>query len=218
MMLESLELTKEAKTALKDFVAKTSSSDEVLAVILYGSAARGIWDKLSDLDLLVLMSNSIRGAEIKDFETEVEEKFGVNMEVLILTPKEAAVEAVIDSIRRDGVTLHCKDRKLLFDILEGKREIWLLITYDLSNLPKKARDIFLQEFHGWSRREQRQCGMLDHLAGRWWKVSRTAYAFDPDVAGKVLLFLNKMSVKHKEYVLVNIGKAKETQLIQQPYL
>lgn len=45
------------------------------------------------------------------------------------------------------------------------------------------------------------------------RLSRTAYAFDPDVAGKVLLFLNKMSIKHKEYVLVSIGKARETQLI-----
>jgi predicted nucleotidyltransferase len=94
-------------TALTDTV-RMSVSDQVEAVILFGSIARGEADRRSDIDLAVIAPAGWDGRS--DLEDAVHARLGNNCDVLAFTPDEftrlAAIdEPVVRDILADGIPL-----------------------------------------------------------------------------------------------------------------
>ena len=102
-----LRLLLDPVAALTD-VVREEANDEVEAVILFGSVARGEATPDSDIDLAVIASPQWDGRS--DLEDAVRTRLGNGCDVLVLGPDELARpagtrEPVVDEILADGVAL-----------------------------------------------------------------------------------------------------------------
>lgn len=98
----------EIERAVRDAVA--TAPDEVLAVYLYGSRARGDASPRSDVDLGVLLRESspgILGGVGPDLEGEIERAVALPVEVVVMN---TAPSDLIHRILRDGILLLDRDR------------------------------------------------------------------------------------------------------------
>ncbi|MBP8918641.1 MAG: nucleotidyltransferase domain-containing protein [Micropruina sp.] len=95
-------------TALRQ-VIRDSVGAQAVAVILFGSVARGEADATSDIDLAVLASPDWDGRS--DLEDSVRTRLGNDCDVLLFTPDEfnrlvaSGEEPVVNEILADGVVL-----------------------------------------------------------------------------------------------------------------
>ena len=95
-----------------------SAPDEVLAVYLYGSRARGTPSPESDVDLGVLLKSapapSLRSV-VRELEGAVEGHVGIRVEVVVLN---TAPADLVHRVLRDGVLLLDRDRptRLRFEV------------------------------------------------------------------------------------------------------
>lgn len=94
--------------ALREVVQRSVGSS-VVAVVLFGSVARGDATADSDVDLVVLASSEWEGRS--DLEDAVRARLGNNCDVLVFTPEEfgrlaaSGDEPVVAQIVADGVVL-----------------------------------------------------------------------------------------------------------------
>lgn len=94
--------------ALREVVQRSVGSS-VVAVVLFGSVARGDATADSDVDLVVLASSEWEGRS--DLEDAVRARLGNNCDVLVFTPEEfgrlaaSGDEPVVAQILADGVVL-----------------------------------------------------------------------------------------------------------------
>ena len=106
----------ELESRLRTLVAR--APDEVLAVYLYGSRARGTASMESDVDLAVLLRTrpapTLKGVA-RDLEALIERGLRVPVEVIVLN---AAAPDLAHRVLRDGVVLLDRDRaaRLRFEV------------------------------------------------------------------------------------------------------
>lgn len=133
------------------FLAKKIGETEgVIAVILFGSYARGDYDEGSDIDLLVLFKNKKKLLSNWRKLMKITSKFNLFVQMIPLTVKELVKSSLFSLVLREGKILY---RKNNFNLMKyAKFEPYVLIAYDLSKLDAKRKVKFLQKFYG------RKCG------------------------------------------------------------
>ena len=93
---------------LKEIVEKLKKDRDVLALILYGSYARG--ETYRDIDLCIVLYPE---AEDKNFEKKLEYSEYEDIDVQIFNTLPLYIKA---RIFKEGRLIHCKDEELLYDI------------------------------------------------------------------------------------------------------
>lgn len=82
----------------------------IKTVILFGSYAKGIQDKRSDLDLLVIQDTKERFFDrLKDIEMKIMNRLNIYPEIISYTPKEfeqIKERAFIQTILKEGITIY----------------------------------------------------------------------------------------------------------------
>lgn len=81
------EKNKNMKLVLEDFVnaVREESRNNLVTIILFGSFAKGVATKESDVDVLLVVKKSLK---VERIVKEVYAKYGKDLAVLVMTPKE----------------------------------------------------------------------------------------------------------------------------------
>ena len=106
-------LTNGQLKALSEIKREVMERFQVVDILLYGSAARGMADEESDLDLLIVTTQvltRVKRHEITDIVFEVNLKFDTNFSTLVVDQGawETGIISVLplrDEILRDGVRI-----------------------------------------------------------------------------------------------------------------
>ncbi len=108
----SLKLAKEAEIkALEDVGKHLSTVSEVEEVIFFGSRARGDFDTLSDIDLLIILSDIKAKDKVIGLLHDIELGYDVPLSPIIFTRREYNVNkrlksGFIRNIEREGIVLY----------------------------------------------------------------------------------------------------------------
>lgn len=109
----------EFRTPVKEFLgrAKRSQGDNLVAVILFGSVARGEADRASDIDIQVIVEEELTESrrELHDIRQEVENQSfgGERYELQLLVESVESAESYgekLQEIFSEGITLYSTDR------------------------------------------------------------------------------------------------------------
>jgi predicted nucleotidyltransferase len=109
--LDSISITPEQLAALREIKQRLRAMDEVKALVLYGSVARGQADEESDVDLLVVTNRPLTRLErheITNVVFEVNLEHGTNVSTLVVDADSwdtgmLSVLPIRDEIVRDGI-------------------------------------------------------------------------------------------------------------------
>jgi len=102
----------ERREILREVVRAAREAEEILAVILFGSAARGEKSSTSDLDLcLVLMPKPYSALELSEIKLEYASRFPVHMSVFQQLPL-----YIRKRVLQEGKILFCREDDVLYDV------------------------------------------------------------------------------------------------------
>ncbi len=176
---------------IKELVSKIGKIKGVLAVIMFGSYARGEFDEGSDVDLLVLF---LDGETLKLGRKEVwklASKSEAFVQVISMTIEEIKSSPLLTSVLRDGITLF---RKGDFDLgkLIGFSPI-ALISYDLKGLDPVEKVKILHRLYG-RKGKRRYVGIVEKLRG--FRVGRGSFIVPYNKTTDVTRFLDMKDVPY----------------------
>lgn len=105
-------------TALKKVAEYLSQFSEVLRIVVFGSRVRGDFGELSDMDVLIIISNSNVAVKNKLISVlhDIELEFDVPISPVIFTKREYEVNkrlggSFIENVEKEGIVLHDSERK-----------------------------------------------------------------------------------------------------------
>lgn len=148
---------------LETLATKFKNLEGLLAVILYGSHARGEAEEGSDVDLLLLFRE--RGQADRAITT-VSKKTAASdlfVQAVCLGLEEFKESSLLTTVLREGKALHTKID--LRTILVSKLRPYCLVEYRISRLKPKEKVLFVQELEGRGKGRYRYPGIVQKLRG-----------------------------------------------------
>lgn len=140
----------------------------VIGVVLFGSFSRGDYDEGSDVDLLVVFSDSdTLDKGLKEVYKATSES-DLFFQVVGLTVDELKGSPLLELAMREGKTYYAN--KDVQRLLISTHKPYALITYSTANLNPKERVVFTQKLEGRGKGKYRYEGLIRELGG--YKVGR----------------------------------------------
>ena len=93
--------------SIEQDIISIAIKNDIKKLILFGSRARGDFKRTSDIDL------AVEGGNISAFAVQVDEEVSTLLEFDIINLDGRVQKELLESIRREGVLLYEKIRKLL---------------------------------------------------------------------------------------------------------
>jgi hypothetical protein len=102
----------ERQKIVREVVGALGEAEDILAAILFGSAARGENSSTSDLDLcLVLMTNSYSALDLSEKKLEYASQFTAHISIFQQLPL-----YIRKRVLREGEILFCRDDDALYEV------------------------------------------------------------------------------------------------------
>jgi predicted nucleotidyltransferase len=191
------------KLMISDFVERGSKIENVISMILFGSAARDEMNRGSDIDILVLVDEPEPGSmeELKRIEREVE-SHGFNLELVIMTPEEfkTADKNFMENIIRDGILLFGKPIQL--KALDLELHPYVIFIYSLKELRNPDKMRLYRALYG--RKTTKAVGKIEYVSesegfiSQGAKPSRNVIMFPEDKAREVRQTFERFGVRYTE--------------------
>jgi predicted nucleotidyltransferase len=158
------------KRILNKIVKTLSVINDVRAVVLYGSFARGEATSRSDIDLLILITERKTGKEVQDKIIELEQKIGRNMQPTIRTLDELQKTdtGLLQNIFQEGKVLYLSgaaDTDIPSAILLQQKPFFIY-TFQLNILTQKEKAKFNRQLYEQTRKGYKYKGLLQELGGQ----------------------------------------------------
>lgn len=140
-------IKKEFKEAIFEFVKKISDFNEINSIALFGSVAEDKATLLSDIDILVIVSNMKIEKDITKTANEMGDMYNKKFQVIVKTKNlEGLDSSMIESISKDGILLYGSPIKIKQKDLE--LQPYLIAVYSLAELPQSEKMKFKRAFFG----------------------------------------------------------------------
>lgn len=140
-------IQKEFQEPIFEFVKQVCDLEEVNSIILFGSVAKDEATSVSDIDFLVIVSNTKIEKNIINITNEIGDKYNKKFQVIVKTEKlEELDSSMIEDISKDGILLYGLPIKVKQKDLE--LEPYLLAIYSLAELPQNEKMKFKRAFFG----------------------------------------------------------------------
>lgn len=88
------------KSVVLEEIKELAKKSGVKKVILFGSRARGNFERASDIDL------AVKGGDITQFTLDVKEETSTLLDFDVINLEEKLQEKLLDSIRKEGITIY----------------------------------------------------------------------------------------------------------------
>lgn len=185
------------KDAVK-FTQQIKDIDRILSVVLFGSVARGEYDRESDVDILIIYS---------DKDPEIIKKINhlapENFQILHLTLDDLAEEPTLaGALSGEGILLHGKPVTLSLSNEDLKSQ--MIIAYDTTDLERSIRSKLYRALYGGSstyykggvKKKKIYPGILDKIKAK--KLAKSVILVERHNAPEITKTLSYYHAKWKE--------------------
>jgi hypothetical protein len=186
------------KRILNKIARALSAIDDVKAVVLYGSFARGEYTSRSDIDLLILTTERRTAKSIQDRIIELEQETGRNIQPTIRTIDELkrTDTGLLQNIFQEGKVLYLREAADIPSAVLLQQKPCFIYTFQVSNLSQKEKVRFNRQFYETSRKGYKYKGVLQEIGGQ--KLSAGCVLVPYSEQKKVESFFRKFKVKFSQ--------------------
>ncbi|MBL7131510.1 MAG: nucleotidyltransferase domain-containing protein [Candidatus Omnitrophica bacterium] len=156
------------KRILKKIAKELSGIEDVKAVILYGSLARGEFTSRSDIDLFILTTDDKTQKEVEDKVIELESAIGRNIQPTIRTVAELQKTdtGLLQNIFQEGKVLYLKEPSDIPSAILLQQKPFLIYSFQISSLPQKDKAKFNRQLYEQTRKGYKYKGLLQEIGGQ----------------------------------------------------
>ena len=186
------------KRILKKIAKELSKIEDVKAVILYGSFARGEFTSRSDIDLLILTTDDKTQKEVEDKVIELESEIGRNIQPIIRTIAELQKTdtGLLQNIFQEGKILYLKEPSDIPSAILLQQKPYLIYSFQISSLPQKDKVRFNRHLYEQTRKGYKYKGLLQEISGQ--KLSAGCVMIPYEQKYKIEKFFKKFKVKFEQ--------------------
>jgi predicted nucleotidyltransferase len=186
------------KRILKRIAKELSKIEDVKAIILYGSLARGEFTSRSDVDLLILTTEYKTQKEIHDKVIELESEIGRNIQPTIRTIAELQKTdtGLLQNIFQEGKILYLRETLDIPSAILLQQKPYLIYSFQISSLPQKEKARFNRQLYEQTRKEYKYKGLLQEVGGQ--KLSAGCVMIPYEQKKKIEKFFKKFKVKFEQ--------------------
>ena len=186
------------KRILKKIAKKLCKIEDVKAVILYGSLARGELTSRSDIDLFILTTDDKTQKEVQDKVIELESEIGRNIQPTIrtITELQKTDTGLLQNIFQEGKILYLKEPSDIPSAILLKQKPYLIYSFQISSLAQKDKVRFNRQFYQQTRKEYKYKGFLQKIGGQ--KLSAGCIMIPYKQKEKIEKFFKKFKVKFEQ--------------------
>ncbi len=182
---------------LKDLPPLFRKKEEVLAIILFGSFARGEYSpQHSDIDLMILLD---RIEEDKALEEAIRKKVAT-----LSTPQQIPIhllfqyrnvkeedKSLLLTIAREGKVIFSRKTVVISQNLLGIRP-YLLLRFNTTNLPSIKKNKLQRFLYGYKGKEKRYQGLVD--GEQVFSAGQGAILVPEEISKKILILAKEIGV------------------------
>ncbi|MDY6863668.1 MAG: nucleotidyltransferase domain-containing protein [Thermodesulfobacteriota bacterium] len=154
------------KLILKKIVKRLSLVNDVKAVILYGSFARGDFGPKSDIDILILTTKPETHTEIQDKIIGLDVKRNIRPTIRTLSELKQTDNGLLQNIFQDGKIIYLKEPMDIKASLLLNQKPYAIYTFDLTGLEQKTKAKFNRELYQRKPKGYSYDGILQEIGGR----------------------------------------------------
>jgi len=156
------------KRILKKIAKELSKIEDVKAVILYGSLARGEFTSRSDIDLFILTTDNKTRKEVQDEIIELESEIGRNIQPTVRTIVELQKTdtGLLQNIFQEGKILYLREPSDIPSAVLLQQKPFLIYTFQISSLSQKDKARFNRQLYEQIRKGYKYKGLLQELDGQ----------------------------------------------------
>ncbi|UCD16039.1 MAG: nucleotidyltransferase domain-containing protein [Candidatus Omnitrophota bacterium] len=186
------------KRILKKIAKKLSGIDDVKAVILYGSLARGEFTSRSDIDLFILTTDDKTQKEVQDKIIELESEIGRNIQPTIRTIAELQKTdtGLLQNIFQEGKILYLKEPSDIPSAILLQQKPFLIYSFQISSLPQKDKARFNRQLYEQTKKNYKYKGLLHRIGGQ--KLSAGCIMIPHMQKETIEKFFKKFKVKFEQ--------------------
>jgi predicted nucleotidyltransferase len=178
---------------IKELAEALSQVQGVLAVILFGSYARGEQNEGSDVDLLILFEDKKNLEKGREALFEITSKRNLFVSMVALTVDELRTSTLLSPILRDGKVLFARQPFDLQSLANFKPHV--IITYSAKSMSQRDKVKFVQRLYGRKSGKYSYGGLLERVKG--YKIGRNCFMVPLDSAKEAMSFLDKHRVYYE---------------------
>lgn len=186
------------KKILRKIAKGLSKIEDVKAVILYGSLARGEFTSRSDIDLFILTTDGKIHKEVQNEVIELESEIGRNIQPTIRTIAELQKTdtGLLQNIFQEGKILYLREPSDIPSAILLKQKPYLIYSFQISSLAQKDKVRFNRQFYQQTRKEYKYKGFLQKIGGQ--KLSAGCIMIPYKQKEKIEKFFKKFKVKFEQ--------------------
>jgi predicted nucleotidyltransferase len=186
------------KRILKKIAKELSKIEDVKAVILYGSLARGEFTSKSDVDLFILTTEDKTQKEIQDKVIKLESEIGRNIQPTIRTIAELQKTdtGLLQNIFQEGKILYLREPSDIPSAILLQQKPYLIYSFQISSLLQKEKARFNRQLYEQTRKEYKYKGLLQEIGGQ--KLSAGCVMIPYKQKEKIEKFFKKFQVKFEQ--------------------
>lgn len=186
------------KRILNKIAKSLSTIEDVKAVVLYGSLARGEYTSRSDIDLLILTTEKKTMKEVQDKVIELEGETGRNIQPTIRTLKELQKTdtGLLQNIFQEGKVLYLREAADIPSAILLQQRPYLVYTFQLNTLSQKEKARFNRQLYEVTQKGYKYKGLLQELGGQ--KLSAGCILVPHAKKQKIEKFFKKFRVQFSQ--------------------
>lgn len=186
------------KRILKKIAKELSKIEDVKAVILYGSLARGEFTSRSDVDLFILTTEYKTQKEIHDKVIELESEIGRNIQPTIRTIVELQKTdtGLLQNIFQEGKILYLREPSDIPSAILLQQKPYLIYSFQINSLLQKEKVRFNRQLYEQTRKGYKYKGLLQKIGGQ--KLSAGCVMIPYEQKEKIEKFFKKFKVKFEQ--------------------
>lgn len=180
-------------------IAKTLSAiEDVKAIVLYGSFARGEYTSRSDVDLFILTTEKKTHRKIQDAVIGLEQETGRNIQPTLRTIEELqrTDTGLLQNIFQEGKVLYLRESADIPSAILLQQKPHLIYSFQISNLSQKEKVRFNRQFYEQTKATYKYKGVLREIGGQ--KLSAGCVLIPHSQKKKIERFFKKFRVRFNQ--------------------
>jgi len=148
-MIKEEKLPSDILEKLDSLPGKISNDNDIVAFFVFGSAATGKLQPLSDVDLAVLLDAEMNKSQLFDKELELRSKISqiLGSEEFDLVNMNLAPARFVHNILSEGKLLFCKNKLVLADFIEKNTREYLDFKYYREEFDRTFRELLTAKYN-----------------------------------------------------------------------
>ncbi len=186
------------KRILKKIAKELSVIENINAIILYGSFARGEYTSRSDIDLFILTTENKTQKRIQEKIIELEFEIGRNIQPTIRTIKELQKTdtGLLQNIFQEGKVLYLGEPADIPSATLLQQKPYLVYSFQITTLAQKDKARFNRQLYEQTRKGYKYKGLLQEINGK--KLSAGCVMVPNMQRGKIEKFFKKFKVRFEQ--------------------